>query len=163
MKQQLLVISRSRKRAPNLSVLDRFLLGFWSLFLSRHHFQRSAIILRPSTLLRFHETLKKRKYRLLYTPRQKGKPGPKGPSQELILLIVDRCDYLDQTLFWDVDDLERKLTDYKAYYNLHRTHRSLAGDTSAEVAGVVTKFPIKLNKFRWQSHCRRIYQLPIAA
>ena len=29
MKQQLLVISRSRKRAPNLSVLDRFLLGFW--------------------------------------------------------------------------------------------------------------------------------------
>ena len=89
MKQQLLVINRSRKRAPNLSVLDRFLLGFWSLFLSRHHIQRSAIILRPSTLLRFHEALKKRKYRLLYTARQKGKPGPKGPSQELILLIVE--------------------------------------------------------------------------
>ena len=32
MKQQLLLISRSRKRAPNLSVIDRFLLGFWSLF-----------------------------------------------------------------------------------------------------------------------------------
>ena len=48
-------------------------------------------------------------------------------------------------------------------YNLHRTHRSLAGDTPAEVAGVVTKFPIMLNKFRWQSHCRGIYQLPIAA
>jgi hypothetical protein len=32
MKQQLLVISRSRRRAPNLSALDRFLLGFWSLF-----------------------------------------------------------------------------------------------------------------------------------
>ena len=28
MKQQLLVISRSRKRAPNLSVINRFLLGF---------------------------------------------------------------------------------------------------------------------------------------
>ena len=89
MKQQLLVISRSRKRAPNLSVLDRFLLGFWSLFLSPHHIRRSAIILRPSTLLRFHEALKKRKYRLLYTSRQKGKPGPKGPSQELILVIVE--------------------------------------------------------------------------
>jgi hypothetical protein len=36
MKQQLLVINRSRQRAPNLSVLDRFLLGFWSLFLSTH-------------------------------------------------------------------------------------------------------------------------------
>jgi hypothetical protein len=29
MKQQLLVINRSRQRAPNLSALDRFLLGFW--------------------------------------------------------------------------------------------------------------------------------------
>ena len=36
MKQQLLIINRSRKRAPNLSALDRFLLGFWSLFLSLH-------------------------------------------------------------------------------------------------------------------------------
>ena len=89
MKQQLLVISRSRKRAPNLSVLDRFLLGFWSLFLSPHHIRRSAIILRPSTLLRFHDALKKRKFRLLYTSRQKGKPGPKGPSQELIRVVVE--------------------------------------------------------------------------
>ena len=31
MKQQLRVINRSRKRAPNLSVLGRFLLGFCSL------------------------------------------------------------------------------------------------------------------------------------
>jgi len=37
MKQQLLVTNRSRQRAPNLSVLDRFLLGFWSLFLSPLH------------------------------------------------------------------------------------------------------------------------------
>ena len=43
------------------------------------------------------------------------------------------------------------------------THRSLGGDTPAEVAGVVTKLPIKLNKFLWQTHCRGIYQLPIAA
>jgi len=330
MKQQLLVINRSRKRAPNLSVIDRFLLGFWSLFLRPHHIRRSAIILRPSTLLRFHEALKKRKYRLLYTSRQKGKPGPKGPSQELIQIIVEmkhrnpgygcpkiaeqisklfgidinkdivrrilakyyypapdtgggpswltfighmkdslwsvdlfRCesillkthwvllvmdqftrriigfgvhvgdvdgialcrmfnsaistmgtpkylssdhdplftyhqwaanlrildvdeiksipytpcshpfierligsvgrDFLDQTLFWNAVDLERKLTDYQAYYNIHRTHRSLDGDTPAEVAGIVTKLPIKLNKFRWQTHCRGIYQLPVAA
>ena len=33
MKQQLLIINRSRRRAPNLSALDRFLFGFWSLFL----------------------------------------------------------------------------------------------------------------------------------
>jgi hypothetical protein len=34
MKQQLLVINRSRRRAPNLSTLDRFLFGFWSRFLN---------------------------------------------------------------------------------------------------------------------------------
>jgi len=89
MKQQLLVISRSRKRAPKLSATERFLLGFWSLFLSPHHIRRSAIIIRPSTLLRFHEALKKRKYQLLYSSRWGGKPGPKGPSEELILVIVE--------------------------------------------------------------------------
>ena len=64
-KQQLLIINRSRRRASNLSALDRFLLGLWSLFLSPHHIQRAAVILRPSTLLRFHHLLKQRKYRQL--------------------------------------------------------------------------------------------------
>ncbi|MGB5717650.1 MAG: hypothetical protein WBN81_11215 [Gammaproteobacteria bacterium] len=71
MKQQLLIVNRSRKRAPNLTPVDRMLLGFWSLFLSTHHVQRAAVILRPSTLLKFHDMLKKRKYRLLYTSRRK--------------------------------------------------------------------------------------------
>ena len=89
MKQQLLIINRSRRRAPNLTVIDRLLLGFWSLFLTPHNIQRAAVILRPSTLLNFHDMLKKRKYRLLYTARRKGKPGPKGPSQELIEAILE--------------------------------------------------------------------------
>ena len=89
MKQQLMVINRSRRRAPNLSALDRFLLGFWSLFLNPRHIQRTAIIIRPSTLLKFHDLLKKRKYQLLYTAHKKGKPGPKGPSRELFQAIVE--------------------------------------------------------------------------
>ena len=89
MKQQLLIINRSRRRAPNLTVIDRLLLGFWTLFLSPHHIRRAAVILKPSTLLSFHDMLKRRKYRLLYTGRRKGKPGPKGPSHELIEAIVE--------------------------------------------------------------------------
>jgi transposase len=50
---------------------------------------RAAIIIRPSTLLRFHKALKKRKYRLLCSSHRKGTPGPKGPSQELIRVIVE--------------------------------------------------------------------------
>ncbi len=79
------------------------------------------------------------------------------------LIGTVRRDFLDQTLFWNAVDLERKLTDFQAYYNHHRTHSSLGGDTPAEVAGNVTKLPIKLNNFRWQTHCRGIFQLPIAA
>jgi putative transposase len=88
MKQQLLVISRSRRRAPNLSALDRVLPGFWSLFLDPRHIQRAAVIIRPSTLLKFHGLLKKRNYRLLYSAGRQGKPGPKGPPAELIKAIV---------------------------------------------------------------------------
>jgi len=89
MKQQLLVINRSRQRAPNLTPIDRILLGFWSLFLNPHHIQPTAVTLRASTLLKLHDILKKRKYRLLYTARKTGKPGPKGPSQELIDAFVE--------------------------------------------------------------------------
>ena len=67
MKQQLLVMNRTRRRAPNLTTLDRILLGFWSLFLNPHRIQRTAVIIRPSTFLKFHNILKKRKYRLLYS------------------------------------------------------------------------------------------------
>ena len=89
MKQQLLVINRSRRRAPKFSTLDRILLGFWSLFLAPSRISRAGVILRPSTLLRFHQALKKRKYRLLFSSRKVGKPGPKGPSPELIRAILE--------------------------------------------------------------------------
>jgi putative transposase len=90
MKQQLLIMNRARRRAPNLTALDRFLLGFWSLFLSSRHIQRAAVILRPSTLLGFHNLLKQRKYRLLYSSAgSKRNTDPKGPSPELIQAIIE--------------------------------------------------------------------------
>jgi putative transposase len=90
MKQQLLIINRSRQRAPNLSALDRFLLGFWSLFLNPRRILRAAVIIRPSTLLKFHNLLKQHKYRLLYSSAgSKRKPGPKGSSPELIQAIIE--------------------------------------------------------------------------
>jgi len=50
---------------------------------------RSAIVLKPSTILSFHRTLVNRKYRLLFTLKTRGKPGPKGPSPELISAILE--------------------------------------------------------------------------
>jgi hypothetical protein len=62
LKQQLIIHSRSRQRAPNLSTQDRALLGLWSLFLNPKRIVRAAIIIKPSTLLSFHNALKNRKY-----------------------------------------------------------------------------------------------------
>ncbi len=67
LKQQSLVFTRSRKRAPNLSSLDRFFLGLWAIYLDPRRIKRVAILVEPSTLLKFHEALVKRKNRLLYS------------------------------------------------------------------------------------------------
>ena len=329
MKQQLLVINRSRRRAPNLSALDRFLFGFWSLFLNPRRIQRAAVIIRPSTLLKFHDMLKKRKYRLLYSSGRKGKPGPKGPSRELIKAIVElkmrntrfgcrriaqqinkafelnidkdvvrrvlekhyhphpddkglswltfightkdslwsidlfRCEsillkthwvlvvmdqfrrriigfgvhagdvdgvalcrmfntaistkgvpkylssdndplflyhqwqanlrileveeiktvpytpishpfverligtirreYLDHLFFWNAQDLERKLVNFRQYYNRNRVHQSLAGDTPAVVSGNSRTQCAELSHYSWLPHCNGLFQTPIAA
>jgi hypothetical protein len=89
LKQQLIIHNRSRQRAPNLTAQDRALLGFWSLFLNPRRIARSAIIIKPSTLLRFHAALKKRKYQLLFSPHKGRKPGPKGPTKEVINAIIE--------------------------------------------------------------------------
>ena len=328
MKQQLLVINRSRRLAPNLSALDRFLFGFWSLFLDKHRLRRAAVVTRPSTLSRLHDLLKKRKYRLLCSTGRKAKPGPKGPSQELIQAIVAmkqrnprfgcpriaqqnkpfgididkdvvrrilgahyrpgsgnsgpswltflghmkdslwsvdlfRCEsihlkshwvlvvmdqfarriigfgvhagdvdgialcqmfntaistqgaphhlssdndplfqyhrwqanlrilevqeiktapyvplshpfierligtlrreFLDHVFFWNAHDLVRKLEGFRPYYNAHRVHTSLDGDTPSEITAETTRRRADLRRFRWKPHCRGPYQLPVAA
>src|SRR5262245_57800314 len=45
---------------------------------------RSAVALKPSTLLHFHKMLTKQKYRLVFSPNRTLRPGPKGPARELI-------------------------------------------------------------------------------
>jgi transposase InsO family protein len=89
LKHQLQIVARSRRRAPNLVATDRFFLGFWSLFLRPGRMHKSAVILRPSTLLQFHQYLVRRKYRLLFSSRTRTKPGPKGPSKQVIHAVVE--------------------------------------------------------------------------
>ena len=90
LKQQLLISNRSRQRAPNLTTLDRFVLGFTTLFVSRRRIERVAALLSPATLFKFHNALINRKYRLLFSSSAKRrKPGPKGPSAELIAAIIE--------------------------------------------------------------------------
>src|SRR5947207_14832983 len=87
-KHQLLILNRPRRRAPNLRVLDRLIAGICSLWIRPSRFVRVAIAFKPSTLLNFHRALLRQKYRLLFSPKRLTKPGPKGPSADLIRTVV---------------------------------------------------------------------------
>src|SRR5215471_254135 len=325
-KHQLLILNRSRQRAPNLRPLDRLIAGICSLWITPNRLRRVAIAFKPATLLSFHRAVVKRKYRSLFSPKQKTKPGPKGPTADLIRAVVEmkqrnptwgcphiadqinlafatsinkdvvrrilaqryrpmpteggpswltfighvkdslwsldlfRCESvalrtywvlvvmdlytrriigfgiqagvvdgtalcrmfkqairgaslpkylssdhdplyrfhqwganlrilgvteiktvpyipwshpfierligtirrecLDQLLFWTATDLETKLMAFRDYYNLHRTHAGLKGETPIET---MESKGATLKSYRWQPHCRGLYQTPIAA
>ena len=89
MRHQVLILNRGRKRAPNLRVSDRVIAGLCTLLMRPARVLRSAIALRPSTLMHFHKMLTKQKYRMLFSPKRVRRPGPKGPTKELIDAVVE--------------------------------------------------------------------------
>jgi len=80
-KHQLLILNRSRQRAPNLRLSDRLVAGWCALLMRPSRLIRSAIVLKPSTLLHLHQILTKRKYRLLFSPKGRRKPVPRVPAK----------------------------------------------------------------------------------
>jgi putative transposase len=330
LKHQLLILNRSRGRAPNLRPTDRLIAALCADWLRPDRLLRAAIVIRPSTIMSFHRALVNQKYRWLFTPKSRGKPGPKGPSEEVIAAIVEmkrknprfgcrriaqqlsfvfgfqidkdvvrrvlakhyrpdsgapgpswltflghskdslwsldlfRCEslflrthwvmvimdqfnrriigfavhggpidgpgvcrlfgnaisgnsalprrlstdhdplfeyrqwkanlrileisevktvpyvplshpfverligtirreLLDQIPFWTAGDLERKLEQFKDYYNRERVHASLGGISPDSKTGAPIRESLSLARFRWKSHCRGLYQLPAAA
>ena len=70
-----------------------------------------------------------------------------------------RRECVDRMLFWSASDLEQKLSDFQAFYNAHRAHASLDGRTPVPIRKDVAR----LDRYRWDAHCRGLYQTPIAA
>ena len=329
LKQQLLVVTRSRRRAPDLRPLDRIVAGLCAGLVRRARLHRCAIVLKPAPMLNFQQLLVKRKYRDLFSPKRRGRPGPKGPSAELIAAIVEmkrrnprfgfqriadqvnlafdvpmdkhlvrrvlakhcrpdpgsggpswltflgnskdslwsvdlfRCEslilrthwvmvmmdqytrrivgfavccgspdgptvcrmlrhiifgsapptylssdhdplfeyhrwkanlrnlgvkeiktvpfvpfshpfverlvgtvrreYLEQTPFWNVRDLEPKLDSFQEYYNRNRVHQGLEGQVPDPRSGSEDQPAVRLDDYRWKSHCGGLFQLPVAA
>src|SRR5688572_1557174 len=83
-KQQLLILNRSRQRSPNLRSSDRLVAGLCALLIRPVRLIRSSIVLKPSTLLSLHrgtETIACSSH----------SPGPHGPfflSQQAWLCIA---------------------------------------------------------------------------
>ncbi len=79
------------------------------------------------------------------------------------LIGTIRREYLDQTLFWNQGDLERKLDSYKVYYNRHRCHTGLAGITPAQRSGAPAHPIASLDSYRWRPHWNGLFETPAAA
>jgi len=88
-KHQLVIAKRLRVRSPRLHASDRIIVGLCAILIRPSRLVRSAIVLKPSTILTFHRALVSRKYHLLFAPKNCRKPGPPRPSPELIAVIVE--------------------------------------------------------------------------
>jgi putative transposase len=80
--------------------------------------------------------------------------------ERLIGTIRREC--LDRILFWTAADLELKLLEFQRYFNGHRTHAGLGGLTPEPRTGE-DRARASLRQYCWRSHCRGLYQTPIAA
>jgi hypothetical protein len=88
-KPQLLILNRSRKRAPNLRRADRWVVGVCALLMRPGRLMRSAIVLKPSTRLSLHRALTQRNYRRLVSPQVRKQPGRTGPTPDVMAAVVD--------------------------------------------------------------------------
>ncbi len=77
-----------------------------------------------------------------------------------ILARLLRRELLDHTLFWTATDLENKLCDYQRYYNENRCHSGRDGTTPVEITDQTV---VDIDNYRWQQHCRGLFELPIVA
>jgi len=74
-----------------------------------------------------------------------------------------RREYLDHNIFWNTQDLERKLADFRQYYNRERIHPSSGEDTPAVLSVNPLPLRAKISNYSWLSHCDVLFQTPIAA
>ncbi len=81
------------------------------------------------------------------------------------ILLINHMLQLNQVTYREVTDLQKKLDLFQRYYNVTRAHSSLEMKTPKEMASdeKLDKKVASLDNYRWQSHCRGFYQLPIAA
>ena len=79
------------------------------------------------------------------------------------LIGTIRREYLDHFFFWSATDLERKLETFRQYYNTHRVHTALEGNTPSEITNKTSFSRATLNQFWWETHCHGLFQLPAAA
>jgi len=80
------------------------------------------------------------------------------PFVERLIGIIRRV-FLDQTFFWTATVLANKLRAAQTYYNEQRCHSGCDGATPVDSRPVNV---IDILDYRWEKHCRGLFQLPVA-
>ena len=78
------------------------------------------------------------------------------------LIGTIRREFLDHVLVWNAIDLERKLEEFRNYYNENRVHQSLGGSTPGERSGEPPPTHAVLDHCAWRQRCRGLFHMPIA-
>src|SRR6516162_5421014 len=133
-KHQLRILNRGRKRAPKLRPAERFIAGLCTVFMNPARVLRSAIVLKPSTLLYLHHVLAKRKYRVLFSHKRRRPPGPKGPHKELIGVAL--CRMFNRATRWQLKMPKYVSTDNDPLYRFHQWLANLRGLEVTEIKTV---------------------------
>ncbi len=79
------------------------------------------------------------------------------------LIGTIRREYLDQLFFWNANDRERKLIEFKHYYNRDRVDDSLDRRTPVVVNGDAEPPMANLRNYSWRSYANGLFQAPITA
>jgi transposase InsO family protein len=79
------------------------------------------------------------------------------------LIGTIRREYLDHVFYWNAYDLQRKLDEFKSYFNEARVHAGIGGRTPDRQAELTESKIANLEHYRWQSHCRGLFEMPEAA
>ena len=74
-----------------------------------------------------------------------------------------RHELLDQTLFWNSLDLQKKFDGYQDYFNRCRSHMSLVAKTPDQKAKTMPKKIISITNYDWQAYSKGLFQLPVFA
>ena len=156
LRQQLITLSRERKRAPGLTFIEKITFGLFASMISAKRLTRIAIILKPAMLLKFHKALVQRKYSLLFSNKSQKKPGPKGPEQKVIDLIIGmkqrNPSYGYRRIAMQISNAFGIVIDKDIVRRvLSKHYKSIPEDT------------ISIDNYRWKKHCQGLFELPIAA
>ena len=79
------------------------------------------------------------------------------------LIGTVRREHYNLLFFWNKGDLEKKLEQFKQYYNESRAHSALNARTPTEKAEGLSKKIIPIGSYGWNHHASGQLQLPIAA